>query len=146
MARANHTLEHWKKSLVRLLQGTITAFWGITVCAHIVSSPFLWTMLRCHQGHLLDAPASFTQIATSGRINHPALGFQSAAQVAVFSWPQPKDHWCAAQRNTTYQGFITPLQLSLISDDELILDLSFTAFRQWCCLGPFASLFYLTSH
>lgn len=95
---------------------------------------------ECHQGHLLDATASFTPVATSGRRNHPALGFQPAAQVAVFSWPRPKDHWCVAQRNTTYQGFITSLQLSLINGDELILDLSFTAYRPWCCLGPFASL------
>ena len=40
-----------------------------------------------------------------------------------------QDHWWATQRDTIYQVLITPLELFLINDDELILGLSFTDFR-----------------
>lgn len=59
------------------------------------------------------------------------------------SWPGSLV--CDTERDTTYQVLGTSPELFLISNNELILDLSFTAFRCACCLGSFPSFFHLLS-
>lgn len=59
----------------------------------------------------------------------------------LLDWPGLLE--CATEKGTTYQVLSISPELFLISDNELIVDLSFTAFRCACCLGSFPSFFHL---